>query len=576
MFEEFTGLQEPKLRVFEAFSGIGTQRMALRNLGIPHEVVAIAEIDKFAIKSYEAIHGHTYNLGDISEVDVDDIPDHDLFTYSFPCQDISLAGKQGGLDEGSGTRSSLLWECRRVIEAKKPTYLMLENVKNLVGKKHKPNFEKWLEWLEEQGYTNYWDVLNAKDYGVPQNRERVFVISILGDHEPYEFPEKEELTVRLKDVLEDDVEEKFYLSEEKTKELTWNLGKQDKDIKVLTNTSRTGYRSHDVHDVDGVSPTIAARDYKGPKQIAEPKVDRIGGIFDKEGSTHQAGSVYDKEQLAPTLDTMQGGWRQPSILVKNATIKGYAEAEEGDGIDLSYPNSKTRRGRVQKDTSQTIVTDDSKGVVIGASGGRNPENPSDRTAGAPTRQRLEINKQGTSNTITTVQKDNYVVETLGTLAAHNSKNFGSGYMKDLSKTLKANKHDISVVEQVKWLAETARPNDEIGVTLKANGDIRPHQMDKKKSGIQELNINHENNSSHTVTSAHMPKVYGTTTNLRIRKLTPKECWRLMGCSDEDFEKAQEVNSNTQLYKQAGNAIVVDVLEKMFEKLIYTSDTNKTY
>lgn len=162
MFEEFTGLQEPKLRVFEAFSGIGTQRMALRNLGIPHEVVAIAEIDKFAIKSYEAIHGHTYNLGDISEVDVDDIPDHDLFTYSFPCQDISLAGKQGGLEEGSGTRSSLLWECRRVIEAKKPTYLMLENVKNLVGKKHKPNFEKWLEWLEEQGYTNYWEVLDGR------------------------------------------------------------------------------------------------------------------------------------------------------------------------------------------------------------------------------------------------------------------------------------------------------------------------------------------------------------------------------------------------------------------------------
>ena len=123
------------------------------------------------------------------------------------------------------------------------------------------------------------------------------------------------------------------------------------------------------------------------------------------------------------------------------------------------------------------------------------------------------------------------------------------------------------MEQVRRLAETKRPNDEIGVTLKANGDIRPHRMDKKKSGIQELNINHEDNPSHTVTTNHMPKVYGDTTDLRIRKLTPKETWRLMGFSDDDFHKAEEVNSNTQLYKQAGNSIVVDVLEGIFKQLL---------
>lgn len=211
------------LRVFEAFAGIGTQRMALRNLGISHEVVAIAEIDKFAIKSYEAIHGTVNNLGDISKINPDTIPDHDLFTYSFPCQDISVAGKQAGLDIDSGTRSGLLWECQRVIATKKPKYLLMENVKNLVGKKHKPNFDKWLDWLESQGYTNYWQVLNAKDYGVPQNRERVFCVSILGDHEPYIFPEKQELTIRLKDVLEEDVDEKYYLSEEKTRSIKWTL-----------------------------------------------------------------------------------------------------------------------------------------------------------------------------------------------------------------------------------------------------------------------------------------------------------------------------------------------------------------
>lgn len=207
------------LRVFEAFAGIGTQRMSLRNLGIPHEVVAIAEIDKFALKSYEAIHGPVNNLGDISKINPDTIPDHDLFTYSFPCQDISVAGKQAGLDVDSGTRSGLLWECQKVIATKKPKYLLMENVKNLVGKKHKPNFDKWLDWLESQGYTNYWQVLNAKDYGVPQNRERVFCVSILGEHIPYVFPEKQELTIRLKDILEDSVDEKYYLSEEKTKQL---------------------------------------------------------------------------------------------------------------------------------------------------------------------------------------------------------------------------------------------------------------------------------------------------------------------------------------------------------------------
>ena len=174
------------LRVFEAFAGYGSQSIALRNLGIEHEVVAISEIDKYAIKAYETIHGPTNNLGDICKIDPNDIPDHDLFTYSFPCQDLSVAGKQAGL--GKGTRSGLLYECEKVIEAKKPKYLLLENVKNLVGKKCKPQFDEWLDYLESLGYTNYWQVLNAKDYGVPQNRERVFVVSILGEHKPYEFP----------------------------------------------------------------------------------------------------------------------------------------------------------------------------------------------------------------------------------------------------------------------------------------------------------------------------------------------------------------------------------------------------
>ena len=209
------------IKVFEAFSGIGTQRMALRNLDIEHEVVAIAEIDKYALASYDAIHGDCPNLGDISKIDPNTIPDHDLFTYSFPCQDISVAGKQKGFEKGGKTRSGLLWECEKVIRAKRPRYLLMENVKNLVSKKFKPGFEEWLTALEEMGYTNYWQILNARDYGIPQNRERVFCVSILGEHEPYIFPEKRELTIRLKDVLEDEVDEKYYLSAERVAQLTW-------------------------------------------------------------------------------------------------------------------------------------------------------------------------------------------------------------------------------------------------------------------------------------------------------------------------------------------------------------------
>ena len=200
-----------KLKVFEAFAGVGAQRMALRNLGIDFEVVGICEIDKFALKSYEAIHGECNNFGDISKVNPNELPDMDLFTYSFPCQDLSIAGKREGLKEG--TRSGLLYECEKIIEVKKPKYLLLENVKNLVGKKFKPDFDKWLNYLEGLGYKNYWKVLNAKDYGVPQNRERVFVVSILEDNKGYNFPEAKELKSKFIDILEPSVEDKYFLSE---------------------------------------------------------------------------------------------------------------------------------------------------------------------------------------------------------------------------------------------------------------------------------------------------------------------------------------------------------------------------
>ena len=347
------------LRVFEAFSGYGSQSIALRNLGIEHEVVAISEIDKYAIKAYEAIHGPTLNLGDISKIDVNDIPQHDLFTYSFPCQDLSVAGKQKGL--GEGTRSGLLYECEKVIEHCRPKYLLLENVKNLVGKKFKADFDKWLEYLEGLGYTNYWKVLNAKNYGVPQNRERVFVVSILGEHEPFEWPTPIPLDKCVADILEEQVDEKYYLSEEIQKR--FKITNQTPNIIGTTKPDfRTIGQRDLVYNKEGIMGALVATDYKQPKQIAEKpilvggigeknfgkqyrqgnrvydsngiamsvmsqpvsntggnsylyKVDKINqiGMLDIKGN-EQVRRVYGDNGISPTLNTMQGGNRQSKII----------------------------------------------------------------------------------------------------------------------------------------------------------------------------------------------------------------------------------------------------------------------
>ena len=211
-----------KLRVFEAFAGYGSQHLALKRLkrdypSFDFEVVGISEIDKYAIQAYEALHGEANNYGDISKIDWMQVPDFDLLTYSFPCTDISNAGQQQGFDEGSGTRSSLLWECRKAIVQKRPKYLLMENVKAICSKKFMPLFQKWLQSLEDYGYYTNWAVLNAKNFGIPQNRERCFAISIrrdLLDPSPvYHFPEPFPLELRLKDVLEPKVDERYYLSD---------------------------------------------------------------------------------------------------------------------------------------------------------------------------------------------------------------------------------------------------------------------------------------------------------------------------------------------------------------------------
>lgn len=250
-----------KLKVLSLFSGIGAFEKALEREKIPHEVVAYCEIDKYASKSYSTIHNipESLNLGDISKVDTSDIPECDLVTYGFPCQDISIAGLQKGIKAGE-TRSGLLYEALRIIEAKKPKYAIAENVKNLVGKRFKDDFEQLLALLDDMGYNSYWQVLNAKDYGIPQNRERVFVISIRKDIDTktFSFPEKQKLTLCLRDMLEETVDSKYFLT-----------GKYDSIVKVNDNYSLLQ-----------------------------------GGVFGDFESTRR---VYETTYVAPTIPTCGGG-----------------------------------------------------------------------------------------------------------------------------------------------------------------------------------------------------------------------------------------------------------------------------
>lgn len=210
------------LRVFEAFAGYGSQAMALQRLHrdypqFHYKVVGISEIDAYALKAYRAVHGESVpNYGDITKINwIGCRVNFDLFTYSFPCQDISVAGLQRGFNENSGTRSSLLWECYKAINIKRPKYLLMENVKALVQKKFMPEFIRWQDALSALGYRNFWRVLNSKDYNVPQNRDRVFMVSVLdcNNTTPFSFPETRPLIRKLADIVEHDVPESYYLTD---------------------------------------------------------------------------------------------------------------------------------------------------------------------------------------------------------------------------------------------------------------------------------------------------------------------------------------------------------------------------
>lgn len=546
-----------KLKILELFGGIGACSKALERLGIDYKIVDYVEIDKYAVKSFNAIHGTNFEPQDICKWDKD--VEVDLIMHGSPCQDFSLAGKQAGGDKDSGTRSSLMYETIRIVEKLKPKYVIWENVKNLLSKKHRHNFDTYLETMESLGYTNYYQVLNAKDYGIPQNRERVFTISIrddscyLGDYDAFvdeqalnfQFPPKQELELKLKDMLEDEVDEKYYLS--------------DKMIKYISATGTANFRNPDSKiNLDIARPLTTDQNKRAgttnylsedlPSNYNLNEVVRKYGIFDTEKSTHQAGSVYDENGLSPTFDTMQGGWRQPCIEIKEATKQGYKEAFEGDGVNISS-RMKYQRGNIQKESVQTITTSggNDRGVVVNDKP-RKDIKELDKNCEYCGKQLERKRFNGRLEDFTVFSNRKYCNrECMRKDWVKIGDNHNQTYSNAHTTARKINELILH-----KEMCELCGSDTNLDIHH-IDGNWQNNTLDNLMCLCRSCHTKYERNKDKN--------------ELRIRKLTPLEVWRLMGFDDSDFEKASKVNSNTQLYKQAGNSIVVNVLEAILKELL---------
>lgn len=483
------------------------------------ELVNFCEFDQYATKSYCSIHdvNESLNLGDITKVDETKLKPFNMICGGSPCQDFSVAGKQKGSvwtckDCGheynpltvhwskrdncpccdskniEKTRSSLLVEYLRVIRANRPNLGIYENVKNIVGKQFRDTtFKLFEEELHEYGCNTYWKVLNAKDYGVPQNRERVYLIFIKKelDNGKFVFPEGFDNGIRLKDVLEDEVDEKYYISDDKVQRFLTNLNTDTSLLYDPCQVKREG-KSREYNDY---CPTLTSRDYKDSRLVNENVVKQVGNISDCNCNwkNPQVGRIYSTDGCSPTLNTCGGGSHEPKILQVgkiNSSQDGVVVSDEGIA-----PTHTAGHGNTPK-----VL----KVGNINPSGNGMNGNVFDSTGLSPTI--TTIKGEGNKIAIRQATKKGYIECDIGGVADLSYPN---------SKTRRGRVQD--------------------------NGNICP-TITATETGICRLE-----------------------SLLRIRKLTPKECFRLMGFDDSAYDAASNVVSNSQLYKQTGNSIVVDVL-----------------
>ena len=421
------------IKLLSLFSGIGAFECALRRGGHEFQTINYCEIDKYASAAYSMIHNvdESRNLGDIRKVSTLLFPDVDLITYGFPCQDISTAGRQKGFEDGAGnrTRSGLFFEALRIIQDLQPKWAICENVKALTMKQFKNEFKTVLESLERAGYRNYYQVLNAKDFGIPQNRERVFIVSIRKDIEQeFTFPETQVLKLRVRDLLEKDVPEKFFIN----------------------------------------TPNAIAL----ARKIAE------------------------------------------EIELNHPAVLRSVRTEYGKEIRTAYEQGEIHEKRANM-------------------------------------REFECRPDDLCNTLTTVLKDNYIAEpvmrTVGDLGVGGQRGrvfSTNGIVGCLSAT---DYKDPPKILQVGNIVKTGQfDNPQRGRIYDPDG-LAPTLNTCSGGGLEPKFIDR------------------SCVDVRIRKLTPRECFRLMGFTDDDFDKIKGI-SNSQLYKMAGNSIVVNVLTEIFKEL----------
>lgn len=456
------------LNVITLFSGYDSQCLALNRLGIPYDLVAWAEIDKHACTAHDALFPQFKgrNVGDVSRVDWAEWHSRhpqpiDLLTYSSPCQDFSSAGLQRGGEEGSGTRSGLLWETERAVRELRPRHLVFENVGGLVSDKFIDLFNRWQARLNGYGYTNFQQLMNAKDYGVPQNRLRIFMVSILDCPRAYYFPKPFPLTRRLKDVLEQNVAERYYLKDEQVQKLMAGLNKEIGDETCIINRPH-GYFDGDINKE--YSPAIAATEARVHKWVAEPQ------------------------------------------------ILGWTRNEKGEITDrhpVSVANCVTA---AKRDNTQNYVME----PTIAAMRGRDKDNPNDRGKSTDNYTQLQPKQDGTSNTLTSVAKDNLLIEPR--------------------------------CQQIGNIHE-GESNPQSGRVYSSEG-ISP-TLDCCQGGNRE------------------PKI---TEGIRIRRLTERELYRLMDVSEPDIDTLLAAPiPRTQHAKLAGNSIVVACLYYIFRNLFVDTE-----
>lgn len=502
------------------------------------ELVNFCEFDKYATKSYCAIHNvdESKNLGDITKVDETELDNFNMICGGSPCQDFSVAGKQKGSvwtckdcvdDNGKHfeynpltvhwskrdccpncgskniekTRSSLLVEYLRVVRSNRPNFGIYENVKNIVGKQFKDTtFKLFTDELEEYGYNVYWKVLNAKNYGIPQNRERVYLLFIKKDLDngKFEFPEPFDNGLRLKDLLEDEVDEKFYISDEKVERFITNLNDKNSLLYDPCQVKREG-KSREYSEY---APTLTSRDYKDPRLVNENVVRQVGNISDCNGAwdNPQVGRVYDVSGCSPTLNTCSGGGHEPKVIT---------------GIDKSYNNPKFI------ETANCITSREDRGVS---------------------------NRESEGTEVLETPNISYCLD--------------SNYYKGTTIEQYMDKHRRQLIfENNKVAIKQATKQGYIECEIGGVADLSYPDSKTRRGRVQD---NWNISPTITATETGICKIESP---IRIRKLTPKECFRLMGFSDKDFDAAHKVGvSNSQLYKQAGNSIVVDVLYYIYVEL----------